>query len=327
MFKKTISAFLLWSPILFPVLAQATASVVVCDNSPVIHLQSIDEAQKKYNLNIAPPFSTFKENNQYFSEKMAPLINMAVADVKSTIGSIYSRFRFGSLNKRALGASERLVLSIDSKPISSADFGQAVGLSGDFVMGALDAKSRAHCVLKKISQDDTNDNIQIDQNLWQKLSAFEQSALLFQETFAARDTNYDRKFIAYLFAKTDLKPIMADLPQEHMLCSGGAYGTSMTFYLYPVNDGVRLQFWSLSGQMTFVWTSVFVPGFDYQWLKPGNQKTVQGSALKLSTESQVYSAIPLDVFWDIQSAQRHLRMQYRFDGQDLTSVPFDCEAD
>lgn len=76
---------------------------------------------------------------------MAPLINMSSADVKGTLGSIYSRFKFSKIQK------EKILNS--------------------------------HCKIKTISEDDANDNIQIDQELWQKLSGFEQSALLFQETF------------------------------------------------------------------------------------------------------------------------------------------------
>ncbi len=271
--------------ILVPLFVQA-AEVVVCDNQPQPHLQAVYEAQQVFHLDVSQPFSTFKENNQFFSDKMAPLINMSSADVKGTVGSIYSRFKFSKIQK------EKVL--------------------------------NPHCKIKTISEDDANDNIQIDQELWQKLSGFEQSALLFQETFAARNTDWDRKFIAYLFAKTNLKPVMENLPTEHLICSGGAYDTSMLFYVYAENNGVRFQFWSLAGHSTFVWTSVFVPGFRYSWLLGNNTASVVGSADRLKTQSQVYSDIPLKVSWDIQKTQRKLSLIYQINGKTESSA-FSCE--
>lgn len=51
--------------ILAPLLVQA-AGVVVCDNQPQPHLQTICEAQQIYYLDLSQPFSSFKENNQFF---------------------------------------------------------------------------------------------------------------------------------------------------------------------------------------------------------------------------------------------------------------------
>lgn len=280
---KLVSKILLI--ILAPLFVQA-AEVVVCDNQPQPHLQAVFEARQIYHLDVSQPFSTLKENNQFFSDKMAPLINMSSADVKGTLGSIYSRFKFSKIQKEKV----------------------------------LDP----HCKIKTISEDDANDNIQIDQELWQKLSGFEQSALLFQETFAARNTDWDRKFIAHLFSKTELMPVMQNLPTEHLLCSGGAYDTSMLFYVYAENNGVRFQFWSLAGHSTFVWTSVFVPGFNYSWLLSANSASAVGQADHLKTQSQIYSDVPIKVTWDVQKNQRKLNLSYQINGKLETSA-FSCE--
>lgn len=265
--------------------AFARTELIICQQQSD-QILDLYEATHLYQLQLDENLPSVKENAELFSEKMGRLLNIHPSQILSTVSSIQQRFVMFDLNS-------------DKQP-----YGQ--------------------CLLKQVTKDTDEDQILVEQQTWQKLSPFEQTAMVFHESFSALNSIYDRKFIAYLFSTTELAPVEKDVSRKNKMCAGGGNSLGVTFYIFPIAQGVQLQFWTLAGQNIFTQTYVQIPQFKFEWLESQKTKNQKGEANNLLTQSQVYNNIPIDFIWDIRGPIKKISVRVTKENQKI-EVPLDCD--
>lgn len=244
------------------------------------------EATQNYQLTLDDQLPSVKENAEVFAEKMGRLLNIHPSQILSTASSIQQRFVLTTLNKE--------------RP-----FGE-------------------NCSLHQISQDNDEDQILVDQSTWQSLNPFEQTAMVFHESFAAVNSVLDRKFIAYLFSTTELMPVELGVPKKNKMCAGGGNELGTVFYIFPTEKGSQLQFWTIAGQNIFTKTTINITQFRYEWLESNRFKNIKGDVQNLKTQSQVYNNIPIDFVWNINGSIKKISVRI-LKNQEKITIPLDCD--
>lgn len=271
--------------LLFVVDAYSATDFIQCHST---HQTIFDlfEATQNYKLTLDDQLPSVKENAEAFAEKMGRLLNIHPSQILSTASSIQQRFVLTTLNNK--------------RP-----FGE-------------------NCSLHQISQDNEEDQILVDQSTWQSMNPFEQTAMVFHESFAAINSVLDRKFIAFLFSTTELIPVEKDIPKKNKMCAGGGNELGTVFYIFPSEKGSQLQFWTIAGQNIFTKTTVNIPQFQYEWLESNRFKNLKGDVKNLKTFSQVYNDIPLDFVWSIHGEIKKVSVRV-MKNQEKVTVPLDCD--